>query len=143
MTSITPGPDLGSSYTLMTFPQAAPVTFFGPGAEVTIVNGNAWWPLGDCHTRLPFQLLSDTGSSLDLTGSTICLWMRINEKDTVYKRLTGIAFIVDYITGEFTWKFSSEDVAVPGVYKMIVSAVYTFDTWNSYEQDFVIAGLAS
>lgn len=135
-------PDGGSAITLVAFPQSGPVVITGPGASVTIANGNTWWPLGDCHTRLPMQLLTDYGSPVNLTGATITLSLRIRESYSFYKQSTGTAFILNASQGMFAWKFSSQDVAFPGSYKLLITATFPSDIWNTYEQDFVIAGLA-
>jgi hypothetical protein len=89
------------------------------------------WPVGDTHTRIYIQALSDTSFPVDLTGATVTAKVRLNDQNTVYTALTGQSFVINPTQGVFSWKFSTSDVQQSGVYKMVFSANYGTDVWNS------------
>jgi hypothetical protein len=99
-----------------------------------------YWPVGDSHTRVYTQALSDIGVPVDLTGSTMTAKLR-QVGTTSFEILTGQGFLITPQQGVFSWQFSPSDVSQSGVYKMIFTATYgVSDLWNSFEFDFILLG---
>lgn len=102
------------------------------------------WPQSNTRTIQPFQLQNGTGTTatnVDLTGfSSISLALaKQGLPITSYAALTGTPTVTGLTTGQFTWKFSAADVAVPGVYNLVITVLYTNgDVWTNPPVSFTI-----
>lgn len=102
------------------------------------------WPQGNTRTLQPFTLQNGTGANAaaqDLTGySTITLTVaRADRQPLVFTTLTGTPTVTSLTNGQFTFKFSATDVAVPGSYWLVITVLYAAgDTWVGPKVPLVI-----